>query len=154
MASIMLSSDAFRSGASIPVKFSCNGQDKSPELRWGDPPAGTKSFSLVLDDPDAPRGTFVHWVAYNIPPEKRSLPEGVPPIAEVPGGMQQGQNGFGKTGYSGPCPPPGKPHRYFFRLYALSTVLSLRKGATKEDLVRAMDGQVLAQAELMGVFGR
>jgi Raf kinase inhibitor-like YbhB/YbcL family protein len=154
MAQIVLSSDAFRPGASIPAKFSCHGQDISPELRWGDPPPGTMSFCLILDDPDASRGTFVHWVAYNIPAGKRSLPEGVPATAEVPGFMQQGLNSFQKIGYSGPCPPPGKPHRYFFRLYALSTVLSLRKGAGKEEVMKAMEGQVLAQAELMGVFGR
>ncbi len=153
MAPIIMTSDAFRPGATIPAKYTCSGANVSPGLRWGDPPKGTLSFSLIVDDPDAPRGTFVHWVAYNIPHGTRALPEGVPQGAESLG-MRQGQNGFGKNGYNGPCPPPGKPHRYFFRLYALSTTLTLGKGAGKEDVVRAMEGQVLGQAELMGLYGR
>ncbi len=154
MAHFMLSSDAFRPGSSIPAQYTCSGRDVSPGLRWGDSPSGTMSFCLIVDDPDAPRGTFVHWVAYNIPAAKRALPEGVSTVVEVPGVMHQGLNDFSKTGYGGPCPPPGKPHRYFFRLYALSTMLTLRKGARKEDVIRAMEGQVLAQAELMGIYGR
>jgi Raf kinase inhibitor-like YbhB/YbcL family protein len=109
---------------------------------------------LIVDDPDAPAGTWVHWVLYDLPPSTRRLDEALPPTADVAGGGRQGSNDFGKTGYGGPCPPPGKPHRYFFKLYALESRLNLRAGATKRDVEQAMKGHVLAKAEVMGRYRR
>lgn len=148
-----LESSAFAAGQPIPQKFTCEGADVSPPLRWSDPPAGANNFALIADDPDAPAGTWVHWVLYNLPAETRSLPEGVPKSAAAAGGAQ-GQNDFRKTGYGGPCPPPGKPHRYFFKLYALGAALALPAGAQKKDVERAIGGHILAQAELMGTYQR
>ena len=149
-----LSSQNFENGSDIPKKFTCDGEDVSPELSWEGPPAGTKSFALIADDPDAPSGTWTHWVAYDLPATLRQLPEAVPKQAAEPGGGAQGINDFGKTGYGGPCPPPGKPHRYFFKLYALDTKLDLKSGAARQQLERAMEGHVLGQAELMGTYKR
>jgi Raf kinase inhibitor-like YbhB/YbcL family protein len=149
-----ISSNSFASGETIPQQFTCDGLDRSPELHWGDPPAGLKSFALIADDPDAPVGTWVHWVLFNLPPDTTSLPEGVPKKAALDGGALQGTNDFGNLGYGGPCPPPGKPHRYFFKLYALDSPLSLKAGAKKADVERAMKGHILAQGELMGRYGR
>jgi Raf kinase inhibitor-like YbhB/YbcL family protein len=144
-----------RSGVNgdIPARFTCSGEDLSPALAWTDPPAGTRSFALITDDPDAPSGTFTHWVVYDLPPSARQLPEGVPRTADPEGG-RQGRNDFDKIGYSGPCPPPGNPHRYSFRLYALDRKMGLRAGASKSDLERALKGHVLAQSEWIGRFGR
>jgi Raf kinase inhibitor-like YbhB/YbcL family protein len=152
--SLQLSSAAFSGGQKIPVKFTCDGSDASPELSWRDIPAGTKSFALIMDDPDAPAGTWVHWVLYNIPAESKELPEAVPKQEQLPDGALQGHNSFRKIGYGGPCPPPGKPHRYYFRLYALDSKLDLKAGATKADVERAMKAHVLGEAELIGRFGR
>lgn len=149
-----LSSTSFAAGASIAKRFTCDGQDDSPELHWSEAPAGTKSFALIADDPDAPVGTWVHWVLFNLPPETRALPESVPKTPSLPSKARQGKNDFGKIGYGGPCPPPGKPHRYFFKLYALDAVLALEAGVTKADVESAMKGHILAQAELMGRYGR
>jgi hypothetical protein len=149
-----LKTTAFRTSGNIPRQFTCEGANASPALTWSDPPAGTKSFALIVDDPDAPMGTFVHWVVYNLPPATHQLPEGVPAGGDLRGGGMQGMNDFPKTGYGGPCPPPGKPHRYFFRLYALDSLLTLKAGARRAEVDRAMKGHVLAQAELMGTFGR
>lgn len=149
-----LNSNSFTAGANIPKKFTCDAEDHSPELHWSPPPAGTKSLALIADDPDAPVGTWVHWVLFNLPAETRSLPEAVPKTGSLPSGAQQGQNDFRKTGYGGPCPPPGKPHRYLFKLYALDASLSLKTSATKADLEKAMKSHILAQAELMGKYGR
>jgi Raf kinase inhibitor-like YbhB/YbcL family protein len=149
-----LSSASFSAGGNVPKRFTCDGRDDSPELHWGEPPAGTKSFALIADDPDAPVGTWVHWVLFNLPPDARALPEAVPKTASLPDKARQGRNDFGKTGYGGPCPPPGKPHRYFFKLYALDAMLSLEAGATKADTAKAMNGHILAQAELIGKYGR
>jgi len=146
--------EAFKPGADIPRKFSCQGSDISPALVWTDPPAATQSLVLIVDDPDAPAGTWVHWVLYDLPPGMRRLDEALRPTAEVTGGGRQGANDFGKTGYGGPCPPPGKPHRYFFRLYALDSRLNLKAGATKTEVEEAMKGHVLAKAEVMGRYGR
>jgi Raf kinase inhibitor-like YbhB/YbcL family protein len=146
--------EAFNPGADIPRKFSCQGSDASPALVWTDPPAGTQSLVLIVDDPDAPAGTWVHWVLYDLPPNSRRLGEALPPTAEVAGGGRQGANDFGKTGYGGPCPPPGKPHRYFFKLYALDSRLNLKAGATKPEVEQAMKGHVLAKAEVMGRYRR
>ena len=149
-----LSSSSFSSGADIPKKFTCDGADVSPALSWTNPSAGTKSFALIADDPDAPSGTWTHWVIFDLPPQTISLAEGVAKIDEVPGGGRQGRNDFRKIGYGGPCPPPGKPHRYFFRLYALDRTVNLPAGASKKDLEQAMRGHVLGTAELMGKYSR
>lgn len=146
-----VSCPAFDNGERIPRHYTADGENVSPPLSWSDPPPGTKSIALICDDPDAPSGTFVHWLAWGISPELRELPENVKPGARD---VIQGTNGFGKIGYGGPSPPPGNPHRYFFRLYALDTLLQLPAGATKEQVLRAMQGHVLAQAELMGVYAR
>lgn len=149
-----LTTTAFPSGGTIPTRFTCSGADKSPALAWSQAPAGTRSFVLIVDDPDAPAGTWVHWVVYNLPASVRQLPSGVPVGDDVAGGGKQGVNDFPRPGYGGPCPPPGKPHRYFFRLYALDEVLNLSGPAHRRDVDTAMKGHVLAQAELMGTFGR
>lgn len=149
-----ISTPAFSPGESIPKKFTCDGADVSPELSWNDPPAGTLSFALIVDDPDAPVGTWVHWVLYDLPADARELAEGVAKQEQLPDGARQGRNDFRKIGYGGPCPPPGKPHRYFFKLYALGAKLNLKSPATKADVERAMQGHILSQAELVGRYGR
>jgi hypothetical protein len=149
-----LKTTAFRPGGTIPAQYTCSGEDISPDLSWNDPPPGTESFVLIVDDLDAPAGTWVHWVVYDLPPSARQLPEHVPMGKAVAGSGKQGANSFPTNGYGGPCPPPGKPHRYFFRLYALDTVLNLRAPAHRQAVDAAMKGHVLAQAELMGTFGR
>lgn len=147
-----ITATAFRDGSSIPKRFTCDGPDVSPALSWGDPPAGTRSLAIIADDPDAPAGTWVHWVLYDLPAETRKLPEGVAKDRELPNGALQGRNDFGKIGYNGPCPPRGSEHRYFFKLYALDSKTGLKAGATKSELERAMKGHVLAQAQLVGKF--
>jgi Raf kinase inhibitor-like YbhB/YbcL family protein len=151
---LQMTSTAFSAGEMIPKKFTCDGPDVSPQLAWNDAPAGTQSFALIVDDPDAPVGTWVHWVLYDLLASARELPEGVAKQEQLPSGARQGRNDFGKTGYGGPCPPPGKPHRYFFKLYALDAKLNLKAGATKADVERALKGHALGQAELMGRYGR
>ena len=152
--SLQISSTAFSAGESIPKKFTCDGPDVSPQLKWNDPPAKTQSMTLIMDDPDAPAGTWVHWVLYELPANTRDLSEGIAKQEQLPSGARQGRNDFGKIGYGGPCPPPGKAHRYFFKLYALDTKLNLKPGATKAELERAMKSHVLGQAELIGKYGR
>ena len=149
-----ITSAAFAQGSAIPKNYSCEGTDISPALHWGDPPAGTQSFAMVMDDPDAPAGTWVHWVLWNVPGGTRDLGENVPKQQELPDGSRQGRNDFRKVGYNGPCPPGGKTHRYFFRLYALDTKLDLRPGSGRPDLDSAMKGHVLGETELMGTFRR
>ena len=149
-----LKSSAFQQGGDIPKKFTCDGSDVSPALTWSDVPAGTQSHVLLADAPDAPVGNWVHWVLYDLPANARELPEGVASVGELKGGGRQGTNDFRKIGYGGPCPPRGKAHRYFFRLYALDSKMNLRPGADKSAVERAMKGRVLAQAELMGRYGR
>lgn len=149
-----ISSTSFENGADIPRKFTCDGADLSPELSWVDPPAGTLSFTLIADDPDAPSGTWTHWVLFDLPANVTSLAEGVTKIDELPGGERQGRNDFRKIGYNGPCPPPGAPHRYFFRLYALQGKLNLKPGANRQEVEQAMQGQVLGQAEWKGKYRR
>ncbi len=148
-ASIELTSPAFTHEAAIPERYTCNGEDVSPALSWGEPPAGTQSFALVVDDPDAPGGTWNHWVFFNISASIRSLPEAFPSGDSFPDGSMSGKNSSGNTGYGGPCPPSGT-HRYFFKLYALDEVLAIAPGATKGELEKAMVGHILAQGELMG----
>jgi Raf kinase inhibitor-like YbhB/YbcL family protein len=138
----------------IPKKFTCDAADVSPALTWANAPSGTESFALIADDPDAPVGTWTHWIAWDIPASSTGLPEGVPKQEALPDGTRQGRNDFKRIGYGGPCPPPGKPHRYFFRLYALDAKLTLNPGATRHELERAMDGHVLARAEVIGKYGR
>jgi hypothetical protein len=149
----MVSPD-FSADATIPKKFTCDGPDVSPQLTWTDPPAKTQSFALIMDDPDAPVGTWVHWVIYDMPADARELAENVAKQEQLPGGARQGRNDFGKIGYGGPCPPPGKAHRYFFKLYALDTKLGLKAGAKKSDVERSMQAHIVAQTELMGRYGR
>lgn len=149
-----LTSTAFKDGETIPAKYTDDGQDVSPPLKWTEPPKETESFALIADDPDAPRGTWVHWVAYRIPGQLRELKEGVPKSGETPDGAMQGTNDFGKTGYGGPAPPPGKPHRYYFKLYALDFTPRVEAGLTKEEVLRAIEGHVLAEAQIMGTYGR
>jgi len=148
-----LTSAAFKQGEAIPRQYSCDGQDISPPLAWGDPPQGTQSFALIMDDPDAPAGVWVHWVLYNLPAGSRGLPEALPTDAQLADGSRQGKNSGGRLGYGGPCPPRGT-HRYFFKLYALDKVLDLAPGATKEQLLKAIEGHILAQTELMGKYTR
>lgn len=149
-----VSSPAFQEGSTIPTKYSCQGQDVSPALQWSEPPEGTNSFALIMDDPDAPGGVFTHWVLFNIPSDSRGLPEAVPTHAELPTGTLQGKNDFGKAGYGGPCPPPGAPHRYRFTLYALDQPLTLKAGVSKNQLLEAMKGHILAQGQLTGTYQR
>ena len=153
---IILSTAAFPAGGSIPAKYTCDGADVSPALAWGGTPAGTVSFALIADDPDAPAGTWVHWVLFNLPGTSAALPENVPKTDQLPefGGALQGRNDFKRVGYGGPCPPPGRPHRYYFKLYALDVALPLKAGATKQDVERAMRGHVIAEASLMGTYAR
>lgn len=149
-----LRTTAFPEGGVIPKKHTCDGADLSPGLTWANVPAGTQSLALIADDPDAPVGTWTHWTAWNIPPTSTELPEGMPKVENLADGTRQGKNDFKRIGYGGPCPPPGKAHRYFFRLYALGIKLNLNAGAARNELERAMKGQVLSEAELMGRYGR
>lgn len=149
-----LTSTAFEQGAYIPRKYTGEGADISPPLQWANPPAGTKSFALICDDPDAPVGTWVHWVIYNIPAHTVKLPEAVPTEKELKDGSRQGINDFKRIGYGGPMPPRGSDHRYFFRLYALDIELVLKPEAGKSDLLEAMGNHILSQTELMGRYKR
>ena len=152
--SLNLSSPSFTNGGDIDRKFTCTGADVSPQLAWGEPPAGTNAFALLVDDPDAPVGNWNHWTLWNLPPSAHGLPEGMSKEGRLPDDSQQGVNDFHKTGYNGPCPPAGKPHRYYFKLFALDTKLDLKTGAGKPELEAAMKGHILAQGEWMGRFKR
>jgi len=147
-----VSTTAFQDGGLISKKFTCDGPDISPALVWTESPARTKSFALIMDDPDAPAGTWIHWVLYDLPGDARKLEEGVAKDLQLPDGARQGRNDFGKIGYDGPCPPKGRPHRYFFKLYALDRKLKLKAGAKKAELERAIKGHILAEAEMVGRF--
>lgn len=151
--SFQLSSPAFKQGEMMPVECTCDGSDRSPALAWTEPPPGTKSFALIADDPDAPAGTWVHWVVYNLPATVRQMKENFPTDKKLSDGTLQGRNDFAKMGYGGPC-PPGGTHRYYFKLYALDTRLSLAPGATPSQLETAMKGHILAEAQLMGTYRR
>ena len=152
--SLKITSPSFSNGGSIDKKFTCDGTDVSPRLTWTNSPPETKSFALLVDDPDAPVGNWNHWTMWNIPPTSHGLPENVSKEARLPDGPEQGRNDFKKTGYNGPCPPPGKPHRYYFKLFALNTSLNLKSTASKGELEAAMKGHILAQAEWMGRYSR
>lgn len=149
-----LKSPVFSAGQEIPSRYTCDGPDVSPELMWEKSPEGTKSFALICDDPDAPMGIWVHWVVYNIPAQVQGLSEGVLRQACLADGSCQGLTDFKRIGYGGPCPPPGKPHRYFFKLYALDTLLDIKAKVTKETLLSEMKGHILAEASLMGMYER
>ena len=154
VAEMGISSPAFEYGGVIPVKYTCEGEDIAPELKWTDAPEGTVSFALIVDDPDAPSGTFTHWVVYNIPNAIIDFPEGVRVHTEQTDGAVTGKNDFGRTGYGGPCPPKGSKHRYNFTIYALDKTLSLPDGATRSQLLSAMEGSILAKGTLTGTFSR
>jgi Raf kinase inhibitor-like YbhB/YbcL family protein len=147
---IVVKSPAFEEGQRIGVKYTGDGEDVSPPLTWSGVPHGTRSLVLLCEDPDAPRGTWSHWVLFNLPPDLRQLDEGVSDLS----GAVQGRNDFGNEGYGGPAPPPGKPHRYYFKLTALNAVLTLPAGAKRQDVLTAMEGHVLGEGWLMGVYGR
>ena len=146
-------STAFNNEERIPTKYTCDGQDVSPPLQWSDPPQDTKSFALICDDPDTPRGTWVHWILYNIPASTRALQEAIPSDANLADGSWHGMNNWGRLGYGGPCPPSGT-HRYFFNLYALDKMLDLYAGASESQVRQAMQGHILAQAQLMVKYSR
>ncbi len=149
-----VSSTGFKNQSKILQRYSCQGENISPDLAWSSAPDGTKSIALVCEDPDAPHGTFIHWVMYNIPSSETGLAENIPQSESLPDGARQGQNGAGKVGYTGPCPPPGKPHRYYFRLYALDTQLAIAGDVTRDKLMSATQGHVLAKGELLGIYQR
>ncbi len=148
MNSLQLNSSAFANGGAIPSRYTCDGDDSNPPLVIDRVPMGTKSLALIMDDPDAPVGLWVHWVVWNIPPQTRQIGE-----KSLPAGALQGRNSWGRTSYGGPCPPSGT-HRYFFKLYALDTILTLGAGSTKTDLEKAMEGHVIGKGELMGTYKR
>ena len=149
-----LSSSAFKPGAEIPKQYTCEGADDSPALQWSGAPSGTTSFALIADDPDAPVGTWVHWVVYDLSGDTNALPQGVPATETIANGGRQGLNDFRKVGYGGPCPPPGKAHRYFFKLYALDAPTGLKPRATTAEVLRAIEGHVVGQAEVMCTYKR
>lgn len=153
-ATMSLTSPAFAEGAEIPKRFTCDGDNRSPPLAWSDPPEGTRALALVMDDPDAPGGTFTHWLVYDLSADARSLPEGVPAGRELPGGGMQGENDFGRTGYGGPCPPRGEQHRYRFAIYALDAPLDLPPGAGRAAVLEAIASHALARGMLTGTYRR
>ncbi len=148
-----IESSAFEANSLIPAKYTCDGEDMSPPLSWDEPPSGTESIALIVDDPDALGSLFVHWVLYDMPATVRQLSEKIAAVSTLPNGGVQGKNDFDKFGYGGPCPPSGT-HRYFFKLYALDKKLGLEPGVTKDQIVTAMDGHILAAAELIGRYQR
>lgn len=153
-----LTSPAFAEGAAIPKVFTCDGKDISPPLAWSGVPASTRELALLCDDPDAPRGTWTHWILFNVPPQVTGLPEAVPAASRAKSGepqtpAPQGKNDFGKNGYGGPCPPSGT-HRYVFRLFALDTHLPPEAGASRKALLQAIQGHVLAEGKLVGTYAR
>jgi Raf kinase inhibitor-like YbhB/YbcL family protein len=150
----VLKSSSLKEGEMIDEKYTCDGIDISIPLNWSDPPEGTKSFALTADDPDAPSGTWVHWILYDLPADARGLAEGIPPRKTLDSGAKQGINDFRRVGYGGPCPPTGPAHRYVFTLYALNRMIALDAGLTKHELLRAIRGHVLAQAQLVGIYKR
>ena len=154
---LSLSSAAFKDGAPIPVQFTCDGTNDSPPLTWGDAPDNVASYALIVEDPDAPGGTFIHWVLYDVPATTHALSQGVPknPIVPTLGGAKQGRTSFKNAiGYGGPCPPKGAPHHYHFKLFALDKTLGLEPGATREQVMEAMRGHELGHGELVGTYAR
>jgi len=149
-----LKSSAFQNNQDIPSKYTCDGADVSPPLIWNNPPNGSKAFALISDDPDAPASAWVHWVIYDLPGDAKELAEGVPAQESLPNGAKQGLNDFKKAGYGGPCPPRGPAHRYFFKLYALDRPTNLKPRATKQQLLDAMKGHIIGEAQLVGKYKR
>jgi Raf kinase inhibitor-like YbhB/YbcL family protein len=152
--SMTISSESFEPGHDIPMKYTCDGEDMSPQLSWDGAPEGTETFTLIMDDPDAPGRTFTHWVLYNISASRSELPEGVTAEKLVKKGCSQALNDFRMAGYGGPCPPPGKPHHYHFKLYALNTELDVPSGMPRSAIEAAMRGHVLAETEIVGLYKR
>ena len=152
MLELAVLSAAFAMGAAVPDRYACG--PCSPPLSWSEPPAGTQSLAILCDDPDAPAGDWVHWVVFNLAPDVRALPENVARDAALPGGAVQGVNDYDRVGYDGPCPPPGRLHRYHFKVFALDARLALDASARKADLMKAMRGHVLAQGTLVGTYAR
>jgi Raf kinase inhibitor-like YbhB/YbcL family protein len=151
---LSVTSPAFKDGQRIPVKYTADGDDMSPPLTWTDIPEGVTEYALIADDPDAPGGTFTHWVIYGIPGDYGHLADGITQISELDNGAMQGKNSFGRIGYGGPSPPKGKPHRYVFTLYAIDAKLDLPAGITKEELKKAMQGHIMSEGKLTGLYGR
>lgn len=151
---IKITSPSFAEGQPIPSKYTCDGENVSPPLTWDQVPTGAKTLALICDDPDAPAGTWVHWVLYDLPATTRNQPEAIEPKELLPNGAKQGRNDFKQIGYGGPCPPKGGPHRYYFKLYALDIELGLKSGATKNEVQQAMKGHTLAEGQLMGTYKR
>ena len=149
---IQVLSKAFSAGGAIPARYSCQGENVSPDLAWSNLPAGTKTIVILCDDPDAPVGNWVHWVLYDLPASETGIADGVK--AAPPAGARHGLNSWNKPGYGGPCPPPGKPHRYFFKVYALNAPLGLSEGVTEAKVLEAMKAHVLARGEIMGTYAR
>ena len=152
-ATLVVSSASFADGASMPAKLSCDGTDVSPDLQWSAAPAGTKSYAVVMNDPDAPQ-EFIHWLAYDIPGSAHELPEGASTAAQRLSHAAEGINSFGNVGYGGPCPPGGSPHRYVFHVYALDIDPRLAAGLGKQQLMAAIQGHVLVQGQITGLYGR
>ncbi|MHC4594049.1 MAG: YbhB/YbcL family Raf kinase inhibitor-like protein [Planctomycetota bacterium] len=150
---IKITSSAFAEGGLIPAKYTCDGADVSPPLQWDAVPEGTKNIALICDDPDAPMGTWVHWVIFGLPAETKELAENIAPDRTLPSGAKQGTSDFGRIGYGGPCPPSGT-HRYFFKIYALDAEVGLEAGAGKRQLLGAMEGHILGQGQLIGKYKR
>ncbi len=149
-----LKSEAFKNNGYIPDRYTCDGKDASPQLSFSDIPANAKSLALICEDPDAPFKIWVHWVLFNIPAQAGDFKENVDSEELKSKGIIQGVNDFGRLGYNGPCPPQGKAHRYFFNLYALDNVLSLKEGATKKEVIEAMQGHIIAEAKIAGLYQR
>ena len=148
-----VTSPAFDEGGMIPKQYTCSGVNISPPIKWSNAPKDTKTFAIICDDPDAPAGTWVHWVIFNIPAMVNELSEKIPPTEVLPDGTKQGKNDFRKIGYDGPCPPSGT-HRYFFKVYALSKELDLKAGVTKSELLKAMEDNILSEGQLIGKYKR
>jgi Raf kinase inhibitor-like YbhB/YbcL family protein len=151
---IAVTSAAFQQGDVIPKRYTCEGDNISPALAWSQGPEGTKTYALVCEDPDAPSGMFVHWVMYNIPASERGLAENIAKTDPLPNGTRQGKNGAAETGYTGPCPPPGKPHRYFFRVFALDTDVNISGDVTRDVLMGAIQPHIIAEGSVMGTYQR
>jgi hypothetical protein len=154
MMELTVSSTVFREGETIPAKYTCQGEDISPPIAWGEPPDGTRSLALIVDDPDAPGGVFTHWIIFNLPADTRQLPAAVPTQSQLDSGARQGKTDFGRVGYGEPCPPPGKPHRYQFTVYALDRTLDLAAGVSRSQVLEAMQGNILSRGRLTGIYER
>ncbi len=152
--SLIVQSNGFTDRTVIPKKYTCDGEDISPDLYWDDPPSGVESFVIICDDPDAPGGNWVHWILYDGPPDLRSLPEAIEDLPLLPDGAFQGRNDFDRIGYNGPCPPPGKPHRYRYKVYAVDKKTGLPPGATKNDVLKEIKGHILSKGVLIGTYQR